>query len=59
MGKFLKYGGLGMVDLLGYLFSVIWWEEIVFRQWRDDLIVKILLKLDKEDPGKYRCIYLP
>ena len=41
MGKLLKYGGSGMVDLLEQLFSVIWQEEIVHRQWRDDLIVNI------------------
>ena len=28
-----------MVDLLEQLFSVIWQEEIVPRQWRDGLIV--------------------
>ena len=38
MGELLKYGGSGMVDLLEQLFSVIWQEEIVPRQWRDGLI---------------------
>ena len=28
-----------MVDLLEQLFSVIWQEEFVSRQWRDGLIV--------------------
>ena len=32
--ELLKYGGSGMVDLLEQLFSVIWQEEIVPRQWR-------------------------
>ena len=39
VGELLKYGGLGMVDLLEQLFSVIWLEEIVPRQWREGLIV--------------------
>ena len=33
VGELLKYGGLGMVDLIEQLFSVIWQEEIVPRQW--------------------------
>ena len=41
VGELLKYGGLEMVDLLEQLFSVIWQEEIVPRQWRDGLIVNI------------------
>ena len=32
------------------LFSVIWCEELVPRQWREGLIVN----LDKRDPGNYR-----
>ena len=35
VGELLKYGGSGMVDLLEQLFSVIWQEEIVPRQWRE------------------------
>ena len=34
VGELLKYGGSGMVDLLELLFSFIWQEEIVPRQWR-------------------------
>ena len=49
MGELLKYGGSGMVDLLEQLFSVIWQEEIVPRQWRDGLIVNIFKKGDRED----------
>ena len=37
VGELLKYGGSGMVDLLEHLFSVIWQEDIVPRQWRDSL----------------------
>ena len=48
-----------MVDLLEQLFSVIWQEEIVPRQWRDGLIVNIFKKGDREDPGNYRGITLP
>ena len=47
-----------MVDLLEQLFSVIWQEEIVPRQWRDGLIVNIFKKGDIEDPGNYRGITL-
>ena len=35
VGELLKYGGFGMVDLFEQLFSVIWQEEIVPRQWRE------------------------
>ena len=52
--EFLKYGGSGMVDLLEQLFSVIWMEEIVPRQWREGLIVNIFKKGDREDPANYR-----
>ena len=44
VGELLKYGGFGMVDLLEQLFSVIWQEEIVPRQWREGLIVIYLRK---------------
>ena len=47
-----------MADLLEQLFSVIWQEEIVPRQWRDGLIVNIFKKGDREDPGNYRGITL-
>ena len=40
VGELPKYGGSGMVDLLEQLFSVIWQEEIVPRQWREGLIFK-------------------
>ena len=60
VGELLKYGGLGMVDLLEQLFSVIWQEEIVPRQWREGegLIVNIFKKGDREDPANYRGITL-
>ena len=29
VGELLKYGGLGMIDLLQQLFAVVWREEIV------------------------------
>ena len=47
-----------MVDLLEQLFSVIWQEEIVPRQWREGLIVNIFKKGDGEDPANYRGITL-
>ena len=40
------------------LFSVIWQEEIVPRQWREGLIVQIFKKGDREDPANYRGITL-
>ena len=49
MGELLKYGGSGMVCLLEQLFSVIWCEELVPRQWREGLIVNLFKKGDKED----------
>ena len=47
-----------MVDLPEQLFSVIWQEEIVPRQWREGLIVNIFKKGDREDPANYRGITL-
>ena len=58
VGEVLKYSGSGMVDLLEQLFSVIWQEEIVPRQWREGLIVNIFKKGDREDPANYRGITL-
>ena len=52
----MKYGGMGMVDLLHQLFSVVWQEEIP-PQWREGLIVNLFKKGDK-DPGNYRGITL-
>ena len=47
-----------MVSLLEQLFSVVWCEEAVPRQWREGLIVNLFKKGDKEDPGNYRGITL-
>ena len=58
MGELLKYGGSGMVILLEQLFSVIWCEEAVSRQWREGLIVNLFKKGNREDPGNYRGITL-
>ena len=44
VGELLKYGGSGMVDLLEQLFSVIWQEEIVPRQWKEGLLLIYLRK---------------
>ena len=58
VGELLKYGGSGMVCLLEQLFSVVWCEELVPRQWREGLIVNLFKKGDKEDPGNYRGMTL-
>ena len=58
VGELLKYGGSGMVCLLEQLFSVVWHEETVPRQWREGLIVNLFKKGDREDPGNYRGITL-
>ena len=58
VGELLKYGGSGMVCLLEQLFSVVWHEEAVPRQWREGLIVNLFKKGDREDPGNYRGITL-
>ena len=41
-----------MVYLLEQLFSVIWREETVRKQWIEGLIVNLFKKGDREDPGK-------
>ena len=43
---------------LEQLFSVVWHEEAVTRQWREGLIVNLFKKGDREDPGNYRGITL-
>ena len=58
VGELLKYGGSGMVCLLEQLFSVVWHEETVPRQWREGLIVNLFKNGDREDPGNYRGITL-
>ena len=47
VGELLKYGGSGMVDLLEQLFSVIWQEEIVPSQWREEGLIVNLIYLRK------------
>ena len=47
-----------MVCLLEQLFSVIWREDLIPRQWREGLTVNLFKKGDKEDPGNYRGITL-
>ena len=55
VGSYLKYGGSGLVCLLEQLFSLIWCEELVPRQWQDRLIVNLFMK---GDPGYYSGITL-
>ena len=57
VGELLKYSGLGMIDLLQQLFAV-WREEFVPPQLREDLIVNLFKKGDKEDPRNYMGITL-
>ena len=35
-----------------------WYMEIVPRQWREELIINLFKKGDREDPGNYRGITL-
>ena len=58
VGELLKYGGVAIVDLLELLFSVVWQEEVVPRNWREGLIVSLFKKEDTEDPVNYRGITL-
>ena len=56
VGELLKYGGVGMVKMLGKLYALIWQEECVPMKWSEGLIVSLFKKGDKEDPGNYRVI---
>ena len=47
-----------MVDLLHQLFNIVCHEETVPKQWKEGLIVNLVKKGDKEDPGNYRGIML-
>ena len=59
VSELLKYGSSGMVYLLEHLFSVIWREETVPKQWREGLIVNLFKKGDREDPGNYTIDTIP
>ena len=58
VGEVLKYRGVGMVNLLHQPLKVVWHEETVPKQRREGLIVNLVKKGDKEDPGNYRGITL-
>ena len=58
VSELLKYGGVGMVKMLGKLYAHIQKEECVLMKWREGLIVSLFKKGDKEDPGNYRGITL-
>ena len=58
MSELLKYGGVGMVKMLGKLYALIWKEECLPMKWREGLIVSLFKKGAKEDPGNYRGITL-
>ena len=58
VGELLKYGGVGMMNLLHQLFKVVWYKETIPKQWREGLIVNLFKKGDKADPGNYRSITL-
>ena len=45
VSELLKYGSSGMVYLLEHLFSVIWREETVPKQWREGFIVNYSRKV--------------
>ena len=42
VGELLKYSGSGMACLLEQLFSVVWHEETIPRQWREGLLRKVI-----------------
>ena len=44
MSELLKYGGVGMVKMLGKLYALIWKEECVPMKWREGLIVSLFKK---------------
>ena len=39
VSELLKYGGVGMVKMLGKLYALIWKEEYVPMKWREGFIV--------------------
>ena len=47
-----------MLSLLEQLFSVVWREETVPKQWREGLIVNLFKNGGREDPRNYRDITL-
>ena len=47
-----------MVFLLEQLFSVVWHEETVPKQWREGFIVNLFKKGNRGDPGNYRGVTL-
>ena len=49
MGELLKYGGVGMVKMLGKLCTFIWKEECVPMKWREGLIVSLFMKGDDNE----------
>ena len=58
VGELLKYGGVGIMNLLHQLFEVVRHEETVPKQWREGLIVNLFKKGDKEIRYFQRVKYL-
>ncbi|CAB1114219.1 unnamed protein product [Ectocarpus sp. CCAP 1310/34] len=47
-----------MIQLMVLLYKGVWKNEYAPRRWREGVVVNLLKKGDKTDPGKYRRITL-
>ena len=58
MNEFLKYGGEGMITMMGLLYKWIWKNEHTPKRWREGVVVNVFMKEDEADPGNYIGITL-
>ena len=58
LNETLKYGGEVMINVLHYLFNMIWTEERIPDQWGRAVVTPLYKKGDKHDPLNYRGISL-
>ena len=58
VNEFIKYGGEGMLTAIVMLYIWIWKNEYAPKRWREGVVVNLLEKGDKADPGNYREITL-
>ena len=58
MNGFRKYGGEGMLTVMITLSNLTWANEYAPRRWREGVVVNLIKKGDKANPGNYRGITL-
>ena len=58
VNELMKFGGKGMIQLMVLIYNWVWKNEYAVSRWRNGVVVDLLRKGGKTDPGNFRGIIL-